>query len=202
MSIAYISLEEIKMLFDGDEKSKYQEQSVSIDKSKSSGTLILTNKRLVLERVVIEKHRLTKDKKIESILFSTSLTGITNVELVKKLIGKPVSFKVMYSGKETVFNVSDPKSWVDHVLNAKSEFGQANTGLQQQSMSQGQQQMSSQGVNVGQGVTVNLGYPFQASQPAPVSSTTEKTVVKIRCSSCKTLYDETIGNCPTCGNAN
>jgi hypothetical protein len=190
------------MLFDGDEKSKTQEQKVSIDKSKSAGTLILTNKRLVLEKVVIEKHRLTKDKKIEAVLFSTSLTGITQVEVVKKLIGKPTSFKVVYSGKEIVFTVSDPNSWVDHVLKAKSEVGLVSSGIQQQSMMQGQQQMSSQGVNVGQGVTVNLGYPFQASQPVQTANTTEKTVVKIRCSNCKTLYDETIGNCPNCGKAN
>jgi hypothetical protein len=150
----------------------------------------------------VEKHALSKAKKIESILFSAPLTSITSIEVVKKLIGKPVSFKVVCSDKETVFNVSDPNLWVNHILKAKGEIGQVNNGLQQQSMTQGQQQMSSQGVNVGQGVTVNLGYPFQVAQSAPIASSSEKTVVKIRCSNCKTLYDETLSNCPNCGKTN
>ena len=66
------------MIFEVDEKSKNQEQRVSIDKSQKTGTLILTNRRLVLERVVVEKHALSKAKKIESILFSAPLTSITS----------------------------------------------------------------------------------------------------------------------------
>ena len=195
------------MLLDGDEKIKYQEQRVTLNKSQMAGILILTNKRLFLERVVIEKHKLTKDKKIETILFETSLTGLTRVDVVKRLMGKPVSFTVGYSGKETVFNVSDPALWVDKILTAKSEVGQNNSGSQtssnnqQQAMSQGQQQMSSQGVNVGQGVTVNLGYPFQGTQPAASASTPEKELVKVRCRNCRTLYDESYNNCPSCGTA-
>ena len=114
------------MLFDGDERTVYQEHKVVLNGSKRTGTLILTNKRLVLEVLQIKKSKIPiigKDQKNEVIVFTTPLTEVMKVDVVKKLIGKPTVFKLGHSGKETQFTVGDPTVWQNQVLKAKSEVG-------------------------------------------------------------------------------
>lgn len=172
------------MLFDGDERSVYQENRVSINSEKWTGTLILTNKRIVLERVQVKKSHIPivgRDQKNESIAFMTPLTEVMQVEIVKKRLGKPVSFKIFHSGKGTQFTVNDPNVWQNQILRAKGEVGMPQTN------------------NQTQGVNINVGMPSQAPQQAVSTQTIERQIVKIRCSYCGNLYDEVQTKCPSCG---
>ena len=168
------------MLFDGDERTVYQEHKVVLNGSKHTGTLILTNKRLVLEVLQIKKSKIPiigKDQKNEVIVFTTPLTEVMKVDVVKKLIGKPTVFKLSHSGKETQFTVGDPTVWQNQVMKAKSEVG----------------------MHSGYGVHLNVNAPAQSAPAAPSTHTIERQVVKVRCKYCGGLYDEVAPKCPSCG---
>lgn len=183
------------MLFDGDESVVYQEQRVAINENKWTGTLILTNKRIVLERMQVTKSRIPivgKSQKNELIAFATPLTEIMKVEIIKKLIGKPVAFKIGFSGKEAHFTVSDPAVWQNQILKAKSEMGTSRT---QPAPNYPPQQQYPPGY----GVNINLTAPMTGTQPAPETHTIERQVIKIRCGYCGSLYDEVEPKCPSCG---
>lgn len=179
------------MLFDGDERSVYQENRVTINQEKWTGTLILTNKRLVLERVQVKKSHIPivgKDQKNEIISFITPLSEVMKVEVVKKRIGKPISFKISHSGRETMFTVNDPNVWQNQILKAKSEVGMHPFGTQPAPAQP-------------YGINVNIAAPppQQAVQQATSTQTIERQVIKIRCSYCGSLYDEVESKCPACG---
>ncbi|MEM0156217.1 MAG: hypothetical protein QW597_06450 [Thermoplasmataceae archaeon] len=174
------------MLFDGDERSVYQEHSVVLDDDKrKAGTLILTNKRLVLEKVTIEKHLIGKDKKNEIIVFVTPLTEIMKADVITKRFGKPISFKITHSGHDSMFTVSDPNVWLNQILKAKSEVGMLHPSVQQPGQ--------------GYGVNINLSSPPQGVPQASSTQTIERQVIKIRCRYCGSLYDEVETKCPNCG---
>ncbi|MDG6934943.1 MAG: hypothetical protein JRN68_09640 [Nitrososphaerota archaeon] len=169
-----------EMLFDGDERTVYQEHRVSMNKGEHTGTLILTNKRLVLEVLNVKKSKIPivgKDRKEEVVVFSTPLTEVMKVEVVKKMIGKPIAFKLAHSGSETQFVVADPNVWHSQILKAKSEVG----------------------MSPAQGIHVNVSTPSQPAQTATSTHTIERQVVKVRCRYCGGLYDEVLSKCPNCG---
>jgi hypothetical protein len=174
------------MLFDGDERSVYQEHSVILNEDKGkTGTLILTNKRLVLEKVTIEKHLIGKTKKNEIIVFVTPLTEIMKADVITKRFGKPVSFKITHSGTNSIFTVSDPNVWLNQILKAKSEVGMIHPSVQQPGQ--------------GLGVNINLSSSPQGIPQAAPAQTIERQVIKIRCRYCGGLYDEVETKCPNCG---
>lgn len=169
------------MLFDGDERTIYQEKDVLINQEKWAGTLFLTNKRIALERIQIKKSHLPiigKDQKNEIISFVVPLTEVTNVIIVKKRLGRSVAFKISYSGRETQFIVNDPIVWENQILRAKSEIGPKGSGY---------------------GININVGTTGQLGQQTALTQTIERQVVKIRCSYCGSLYDEVLHKCPGCG---
>ena len=168
------------MLLDGDEKTVYQEHKILMNGSKHTGTLILTNKRVVLETLHIKRSKIPiigKDKKEEFIVFTAPLTEVMKVDVVKKLIGKPTVFKLGHSGKETQFTVADPSVWQNQIIRAKSEMGSHHS----------------------YGVNVNLTAPAQSAPAPSPTHTIERQVVKVRCKYCGGLYDEVAPKCPSCG---
>jgi RNA polymerase subunit RPABC4/transcription elongation factor Spt4 len=158
------------MYFDDDEKAVFQEQNVSMDANKWSGPLILTNKRLIMERIEIEKSKIPivgKKRTKESIFLVVPLTEISDVETVKKHMRIPSHIRVIHSGKSTQFTVEDPIMWANLILTNKS------------------------------GVNNNNHKPSVQSEIR--THLIERQIVKVKCRYCGALYDEVKTKCPNCG---
>lgn len=140
-----------------------------------SGTLILTNKRVVLETSREQKMGFMKKQKVSVIINQVPIVNIVDVGVKPKLLGKSRTFWVSYVGGQVEYTVEDPTKWQSHLLQAK-------TGVV--------------GINSTRNVVVNMS---GGSQQMAQTHTIERQVVKIRCRYCGSLYDEVSGKCPSCG---
>ena len=163
------------MLFDNDEQVLYQEQGVPTGEKSETGTLILTNKRVVLETMREKKMGFMKKQNVSVVINQVHLGNIVDVGIKPKLIGKSKSIWVSFVGGQSEYTVQDPSKWQSHLLQAK-------TGVS--------------AINSSRNVIVNLS---GGGQQATQTHTIERQVVKVRCRYCGTLYEEVASKCPSCG---
>lgn len=173
------------MLFDAGEFVLLTEHNVTSKNNPTHGSLILTNKRLAMETSRKVKSGLFGKQNQDIVIFNIPLTNILIADKKKDFIFKKHEFSVNADGKTMVFTVNEPQVWINQIAAAKS----GNVGNMQ---------------NQSAGVTHNViiqspNSSGSRSQPedAPVQT---KEVIKIRCSNCKGLVDETAKFCPSCGN--
>ncbi len=167
------------MLFDSDEQVLYQEQGVPTDSKSETGTLILTNKRVVLETMREQKMGFMKKQNVSVVVNQINLVNMVDVGVKPKLIGKSKIIWVSYVGGQIEFTVQDPSKWQSQLLQAK-------TGVA--------------AVNAPRSVIYNTsGGGQQVAQQVTQTHTIERQVVKVRCRYCGTLYDEVASKCPSCG---
>lgn len=167
-----------------------QERGVTLDENKSVGTLSLTNKRLVLDKVVSHTKKVVVVKKTTRevvIAFQTLLDEISDTDLVKKRFGKVVGFKIRHGGSTTQFTVSDPQHWIDQIKKAREDSGAVSDRAADNSQTANQ---------AGYGLNINLNVP---TNPQQNNQTAQRDVVKIRCTKCGNTYDENLFKCPHCG---
>lgn len=156
-----------------------KERNVIITNSGRNGILFLTNQRIYMERIEVEKKMLgLKEERTEHMVLQIPLNFINGVSADKNLIIKSHILKISTAKANYTFRVENPENWKEKIISAKK--GDALPGN-----------------STTNAITVNVVQqaPTQSIQKEVV----ERQVVKIRCRYCGTLVEETIGKCPKCG---
>ncbi len=138
------------------------------------GLLFLTTHRLLFEGRMTDG-RLTQALRGPrlSTLLDVPLRQISNAHVDPRLIGRP-TLRVDLQGHARSFRVVDAASWYSSISVAKRQAGPPSSWPGQPSP-----------------VVVHVQTP-PAPPPPPAT-------VRARCPYCKTVYDEAVGNCPSCG---
>lgn len=153
----------------------HQEQNVPTGIKGETGTLILTNKRIVLETMREQKMGFLKKQNMSVVINQVPIANMVDVGVKPKLLGKSRIFWVSYVGGHVEYTVEDPAKWQSHLLQAKT---------------------GAAGMSSPRSLVVNVS---GGGQQVAQTHTIERQVVKVRCRYCGSLYDEIAGKCPSCG---
>lgn len=168
------------MLLNNGEELILKEKNVTYLRSGRRGTLFLSNQRIYMERIEVEKKMLgLKEERTEHMIALIPLRTISGLTVEKNLLLKSHFLKVTTAKAVYEFKVENPDTWKERIIMAKKG---------------GASQSQSAAKNA---ITINV---VQQTPTQPIQKeVVERQVVKVRCRYCGTLIDEAIGKCPSCG---